>query len=34
MCETRDQGIKWPQWHTLMFEQQVALDIRVVTHRT
>ena len=20
MCETRDVGIKWPQWHTLMFE--------------
>ena len=28
--ETRDLGIKWPQWHTLMFEEQVAVDMRVV----
>ena len=20
MCETRNLGIKWPHWHTLMFE--------------
>ena len=20
MCETRDLGIKWPQWYTLIFE--------------
>ena len=23
--ETRDLGIKWPQWHTLLFEEQVAV---------
>ena len=22
MCETRDLGIKWPQWHPLMFSQE------------
>ena len=22
-------GIKWPCWHTLMFERQVAVDLRV-----
>ena len=27
MCETRDRGIKWPQWHTLLFEEQVAGDL-------
>ena len=30
MCETRDLGIKWAQWHTLLFEEQVARDMRVV----
>ena len=25
MCETRDLGIKWPMWHTLMSEGQVAV---------
>ena len=30
MCETRDLGIKWPQWRTLLFEGQVAMDMRVV----
>ena len=30
MRETRDLGIKWPQWHTLLFEGQVAVDMRVV----
>ena len=29
MCETRDLGNKWPQWHTLLFEGQVTLDMRV-----
>ena len=29
MREARDLGIKWPQWHTLMFEEQ-ALDMRVI----
>ena len=31
MRETLDLGIKWPQWqHTLVFEGQVAVDMRVV----
>ena len=30
VCETRDLGIKWSQWHTLLFERQVAVDMRVV----
>ena len=30
MCETRGLGIKWPCWHTLPFEGQVAVDMRVV----
>ena len=30
MCETRDLGIKWKQWHTLLFEGQVAVGMRVV----
>ena len=28
--ETRDLGIKWRQWHTLMFEEQVKVDLSVV----
>ena len=30
MCETRDLGIKWPQWHTLVFEGQGKVDMRLV----
>ena len=30
MCETRDSGITSPQWHTLMFEGQVVVDLGVV----
>ena len=30
MRETRDLGIKWPQWHTSLFEGQVAVGTRVV----
>ena len=30
MCETRDLDIKWPQWHTLIFEGQVRADMRYV----
>ena len=30
MCETRDLGIKWPHWHTLIFEGQVRTDMRYV----
>ena len=24
MCETRDLGIKWPQWHTFNFRRASA----------
>ena len=30
MCETRDLGIKWPQWHTSTSEVQVQVDMRHV----
>ena len=30
MCETRDWGVKWPYWHTLMFDGQETVDMRVV----
>ena len=30
MRKTRGLGIKWPHWHTLMFEGLVAVDMRVV----
>ena len=33
MCESRDLGIKWPQWpqwHTFLLEGQVAADMRAV----
>ena len=30
MCETRDLGIKSPQWHTLLVEGRVAADMRTV----
>ena len=30
MCETRDLGIKWSQWDTLIFEEQMKVDMRVV----
>ena len=30
MCETRDLGIQWPQWHTLLFEGRVAVHMREV----
>ena len=25
MCETRDLGIMWPHWHTLIFEGGVRI---------
>ena len=28
VCQTRDLGIMWQQWHTLIFEGQVAVDMR------
>ena len=30
MRETRDLGIRWPQWHTLMFEDEERIDVRCV----
>ena len=30
MRETRDFDIKWSQWHTLLFEEQVVEDMRAV----
>ena len=30
MCETRDLGIWWPQWHALIFEGQTRVDMRYV----
>ena len=30
MCETRDLGIKWPFWHTLIFEGDRSIDMRCV----
>ena len=32
-CETRDLGIKWPQWHTLLLEEQGRVDMRLVCPR-
>ena len=29
-CETRDVGIKWPQWHVLILEGQVRVEMRYV----
>ena len=30
MCETRDLGIKWPCWHTLVFSNEITIDMRYV----
>ena len=30
MCETRDLGFKWPQWHTLMFSDEIKIGMRFV----
>ena len=30
MCETRNLGIRWPQWHTLMFSDEIKIDMRFV----
>ena len=30
MCETRDLGIKWPYWHTLVFSEEIKIDMRHV----
>ena len=33
LCETRDFGIMWPQWHSLLFEGQGSVDMRLVRPR-
>ena len=33
MCETRDLGIKWPYWHTLVFSDEIKIDMRCVCPR-
>ena len=30
MRETRDLGIKWPYWHTLMFGNDTKIDMKFV----
>ena len=30
MCETRDLGMKWPYWHTLIFGNDIKIDMRFV----
>ena len=30
MCETRDLGIEWPCWHTLVFSSEITIDMRFV----
>ena len=30
MCETRDLGIKWTYWHTLIFGNDISMDMRFV----
>ena len=30
MCETRDLGIKWSCWHTLVFSNEITIDMRYV----
>ena len=33
MCETRDLGIKWPRWHTLIVSDEIKLDMRFVCQK-
>ena len=33
MCETRDLGIKWPYWHTMIFGNDTKIDMRCVCPR-
>ena len=33
MCESRDLGIEWPQWHTLVLEGDGRIDMRYVPER-
>ena len=30
LCETRDLGIKWSHWHTLIFEGEIRVDMSCV----
>ena len=30
MCETRDLGIKWLHWHTVIFEGDRSIDMKYV----
>ena len=30
MCETSDLGIKWPYWHTLVFSDEITMDVGYV----
>ena len=30
MCETRDLGFRWPYWHTLIFGNDIEIDMRCV----
>ena len=30
LCETRDPSIRWPHWHTLIFEGDRTIDVRHV----
>ena len=30
MCEIRDLGKKWPYWHTLVFSDEIKIDMRYV----
>ena len=31
MCDSRESGVKWPQRHTLLFEGQGRVDMRLVS---
>ena len=33
MCETRDLSIKWPYLHTLVFSDEIKIDMRYVLKR-
>ena len=30
MCETRDLGIKWPHWHTMISSNDTKMGVRFV----
>ena len=31
MCETRDLGIRWPYWRTLLLSDEIKIDMRCVS---